>query len=221
MNTVEIVSGDLGGKACCIGAGTLVLENFFGVAHLVMAPTAASHLPEPAFESTVVWPQLAELGAVLKPSNIRVAWAGNLQPEFLRIRTGEHFSVTVDVRLETEAGANDAESVNALLHWDRVGLFGANWTTPKNSPMRLLSQHEGVLTYGVTLGSLPPGRYEFTAHVLGANDIWVRTTRQSEENNGRVEVIPARAAAVGRGSSETDQPARRKEADGQRELVKR
>ena len=218
MTPAGVVQGELGGKSCCIGAGTLVLENFFGVAQQVMSPAATSQLPEPTFEQTVIWPQRAEHGAILKPSSVRIAWAGNLQPEYSRVRSGEHVPVTLDVRLK-DAAADEAEDVEVLLHWDRVALFGANWATPKNSPMHLVSKQDDLLTYGATLGSLPPGKYEFTAHVLGANGIWVRTSRKEEENNGRVEVIPARVAGSDFASSSEGQPVRRKEAKLQKELV--
>jgi predicted NBD/HSP70 family sugar kinase len=218
MKPLHVVAGELGGKACCIGAATLVLENFFGVAQQVMAPVATSQLPEPAFERTLVWPRLAERGLVLEPSNTRIISAGNLQPHYSRVRSGEPISVTVDVRVEQPA---ERAGVKALLHWDRVALFGGHWATPKNSPMQLVSAEDGRLRYGVTLGTLPPGRYEYTAHVLGVNDFWVRINQPGLESNGRVEVLPTRAAALGRGNNGTQYTSSRKEAVRPKKLVER
>jgi hypothetical protein len=101
--------------------------------------------------------------------------------------------VTVDVRVDGKE-AEDYDSVKAVLHWDRVHLFGGNWPNPKNSPMHLQRRDKDTATYGLTLGSLPPGKYEFTAHVLGANDLWVRADAPTEVN-GRVEVLPNRASS--------------------------
>jgi predicted NBD/HSP70 family sugar kinase len=218
VTPLQVELGVLGSKACCVGAGTLVLENFFGVAQQVMAPMAASQLPEPAFEHTLVWPRLAEQGIVLKPSDVRIAWAGDLQPDYSRVRSGEPISVTVDVRLE-KADEDQAASLKALLHWDRVALFGGPWATPKNSPMQLISNRYGLLTYGVTLGSLPPGRYEYAAHVMGANDIWIRAFQQEEVRNGRVEVLHSRAVAIDPGESQQNITRIRKEADRQKQLI--
>jgi predicted NBD/HSP70 family sugar kinase len=218
MTPVQVHGGQLGGKACCIGAGTIILENFFGVAQQVISPTTLSQLPQPSFEHTLVWPQLAEEGAVFTPSKARIAWAGNLQPDHSRVRGGDPISVTVDVRID--GAPDETDPVKALLHWDRVSLFGGHWATPKNSPMHLISSEDGSLTYGVTLGSLPPGKYEYTAHVLGANDIWVRASHQKEENNGRVEVIPTRAAVSDSGNMEEHSKGG-KEAERQKQLVQR
>jgi len=219
MNPLHVVVGELGGKACSIGAGTLVLENFFGVPQQVMAPVAASQLPEPSFEHTLVWPRQAENGKIIKPSTVPVAWAGNLQPAVSRVRVGDPISITVDVR-PAEGGFDSPPDVKVLLHWDRVSLYGANWATPKNSPMQLLDQNDGEFRYGITLGTLPPGRYEFAAHVLGKNDIWVRSQEEHGESNGRVEVIPSRAVADVQGILE-NYPLSGKEADRPKALVER
>lgn len=211
----RVVHGELGQKACCIGAATLVLENFFGVAQQVMSPLT-SQLPEPAFEQTVVWPRLAEDGVILQPSSTRVAWAGNLQPEYSRVRMGEPVTVTIDVRVEEP---NEPSEVKVLLHWDRVAMYGGYWATPKNSPMRLISNRNGLLGYGVTLGTLPPGRYEYTAHVLGANDFWVRADEsRNGTTNGRIEVLPARySASIDGANSGTNANSPRKEAERQKQ----
>lgn len=219
MAPPEVQVGELGGRAPCIGAATLVLENFFGVAQQVMSADRASQLPEPAFERTPIWPELAELGIILKPSNARIAWAGNLQPSFSRVVGGQPIGVTVDVRLEDTAV--DGRDIKALLHWDRIALFGGHWSTPKNSPMHMVSSRDGCLTYGVTLGSLPPGRYEFAAHVLGANDIWVRSDGPSDTTNGRAEVLPSRGGTFVAGNSNDGESTSRKEADRHKELVER
>jgi predicted NBD/HSP70 family sugar kinase len=218
MKPLQVVPGELGAKARCIGGGTLVLENFFGAAQRVMSPVAASQLPEPAFEHTPVWPQVSAAPGPVGPANARIAWAGNLTPHLARVRTGEPVPVTVDVRLEDPA---QSAGLKVLLHWDRVGLFGGHWATPKNSPMQLTSDNDGVLRYGVTLGTLPPGRYEYAAHVVGANDLWVRGERPNNENNGRVEVLPARVAALDRGVRREETMTVRKEADRQNEVAKR
>jgi glucokinase len=217
MTPRDIVVSKLGGKACTIGAGTLVLENFFGVAQQVMAPAATSQLPEPSFESTPIWPQAAAYAAAVQTSTVRLESAGNLQPALSRVRAGDPISITVDVRLQKES-RDTPPDVKVLLHWDRVALYGGHWATPKNSPMRLISEKDGVLRYGVTLGSLPSGRYEFAAHVLGKNDIWVRIPDEHGESNGRVEVLPSRAAAD-RQEHEDDYQLSGKEAERPKALV--
>lgn len=217
MKPVEMLVGELGGKACGIGAGTLVLENFFGVAHQVITPSATPQLPEPSFEQPPEWP--TERGAVIKTSTVRLEWAGNLQPVHSRIRSSDSLAVTVDVRLAGKS-IELPPDVKVLLHWDRVGLFGGHWVTPKNSPMQLIEQSEDVLRYGLTLGSLPPGRYEFAAHVMGKNDMWVRSNDEHGESNGRVEVIASRAAAD-RQESGNNYSLSGKEADRPKALVER
>lgn len=188
-----VVLGDLGARAACVGAATLVLENFFGVAHQVMTSEPLSQVPQPAFEHPLVWPARAEDGVVLVRGNVGVDWAGDLRASTSKVRTGEPVTIMVDVKLDSNEASKTSE-VKALLHWDRVALFGGNWTNPKNSPMHLISADGGEATFGVTLGSLPPGKYEYAAHVLGSNDVWVRTANPVENTNGRVEVIPSRAA---------------------------
>ena len=188
----RVVIGELGSRAPSIGAGTLILEHFFGIAHQVMSSEPLPQAAEPAFEDTLVWPRRAEEGILLTRSSVKVVSAGNLQPGFHRVRAGEPIKVTVDVLLG-DCAQEDATQVKALLHWDRVSLFGGNWPSPKNSPMQLLETNGRKATYGLTLGSLPPGKYEFTAHVLGANDIWVRADAPGEVN-GRIEVLANRSS---------------------------
>jgi len=215
MPQPQPVPGKLGPRASCIGAATLVLEQFFGVAEHAMYVDDAG-LAQPAFEETPVWPELAELGMILKPSDARVAWAGNLKPGFLRVGSGDPVSVTVEVELE-DGQAAGYDGVKALLHWDRVALFGSVWPSPKNSPMRLISSSDGHNVYGVTLGSLPPGKYEFAAHVLARNDIWVRADDSGTINNGRVEVLPSRAAVFAQGNEHRVESTSRKEEQSGRE----
>jgi predicted NBD/HSP70 family sugar kinase len=208
-----VLVGELGARAASVGAATLVLENFFGVPEQVMSFEPVARALEPAFERAPVWPLEAQDGALLAPSKTRVRWAGNLQPIFLRVRSGEPVTVTLDVLLE-DGNADDETGLKVLLHWDRVALFGGNWPNPKNSPMHRV-QAEGLkATYSVTLGALPPGKYEFVAHVLAANDMWVPGPR---EPNGRVEVLARRtrtyraATARERGGQQRNQ--RKKEVD--------
>ncbi len=193
MTMVPVVLGDLGARAACVGAATLVLENFFGVAHQVMTSEPLPQTPQPAFEHPLVWPEQAEDGVALVPGDVGIAWAGDLRGSSYRVRSGEPVTVMVDVEVDSREPEKTSE-VKALLHWDRVALFGGNWTSPKNSPMHLISADGNKATFGVTLGSLPPGKYEYAAHILGSNDIWVRTAHPVENTNGRVEVIPSRAA---------------------------
>jgi hypothetical protein len=149
---------------------------------------------EPAFEQAPVWPDQADLAVALVRSDAMVAWAGNLQPASARLAAGEQVAVTVDVRLKPGSAAADANRVKVLLHWDRVPQFGGNWPKPKNSPMHLVAENGEVSTYAVTLGSLPPGKYEFAAHVLGANELWARTDTPNE-TNGRIEILDPRVVS--------------------------
>ena len=219
MKPLNLAVGELGSTACGVGAATLILENFFGVAHHVMAPTQTPQLTEPAFESALVWPQESEQSVLVTTSPVEISWAGNLDPTFSRIRTGDHLSVTVDVRV-AEGQTELPTDLAVLLHWDRVALFGGNWATPKNSPMRFLEEVNGVLRYEVRLGSLPSGRYEFAAHVIGKNDVWVRTNDERGERNGRVEVLRSRATADRPEDQDTD-PLSGKEAERPEALVQR
>jgi len=186
-----VLMGLLGPRAPSIGAATLVLETFFGVPEQVMSSAPVRHPLEPAFDQTPVWPDQAEDGILLTRSTIKVLSAGNLQPVFSRIRSREPVTVTVDVLLD--GSSREAEHVKALLHWDRVALFGGSWPNPKNSPMHLVSSVGARATFGVTLGSLPPGKYEFAAHVLAADDLWVHPG-ESTNVNGRIEVLADRSS---------------------------
>jgi hypothetical protein len=126
--------------------------------------------------------------------------------------------VSVTVRTDPDGDPHD---VKALLHWDRVGLFGGNWPSPKNSPMHLLRENGQEATFGVTLGSLPPGKYEYAAHVLGANDIWVRLGEFPTESNGRIEVLPSRAPVVDKDEVDDLENRSRKEDELQTQLAGR
>jgi predicted NBD/HSP70 family sugar kinase len=183
--------GDLGMRAPAIGAAGLVLENFFGVPQQVMSSEPHARAAEPAFERVLVWPRRAEDSILLMRGNGEIRSAGNLQPAMSRVRSGDSVTVTVDVELALEPQGVDT-GVKALLHWDRVALFGGHWPSPRNSPMQLLHIHGRTATYSVTLGALPPGKYEFAAHVLGHSDVWVRAESPAEQN-GRLEVLPNRA----------------------------
>jgi hypothetical protein len=215
-----VVLGDLGARAACVGAATLVLENFFGVAHQVMTSEPLSQVPQPAFEHPLVWPDRAEDGVALVPGDVGVAWAGDLRASSSRVRSGEPVTIMVDVKVDSQKESESSE-VKVLLHWDRVALFGGNWTNPKNSPMHMISAGAGVATFGVTLGSLPPGKYEYAAHVLGSNDVWVRTNNPVENTNGRVEVIPSRAAVFAGEIDIEPKNANRKEAGPSKEQAVR
>ena len=200
----KVVLGELGIRAPSVGAATLILENYFGVPEQVMSSEPFAQRAEPAFEHTQVWPRRAEEGVVLTRSDVRIISAENLKPHFCRVRSGDPVSVTVDVLLEGKA-AERATDVKALLHWDRVALFGASWPSPKNSPMQLMSTNGSRASFGMTLGSLPPGKYEFAAHVLGANDLWVRPDGPSDAN-GRVEVLANRSFSGRRPASYPREP---------------
>jgi hypothetical protein len=177
-----------------VGAATLVLENFFGVAQQVISSEPLADAPEPAFESSVVWPRQAEDGILLTPSKTKVRWAGNLQPVMTRARAGEPIHVTLDVKLNEQDRESDT-GIKVVLHWDRVTLFGGNWPSPKNSPMQLSRRNGDITTYAMTLGSLPTGKYEFAAHVLAKNDLWIRADAAGERN-GRFEILPTRVFAA-------------------------
>jgi hypothetical protein len=111
----------------------------------------------------------------------------------VRVPSGEPVTVSVDVKLDANGRSTDTD-VKVLLHWDRVGVFGASWPNPKNSPMHRMNHDGTSATYSATLGSLPPGKYEFAAHIIGANDVWV-PTMGAREPNGRLEVLPSRVFA--------------------------
>jgi predicted NBD/HSP70 family sugar kinase len=185
--------GELGATAASVGAATLVLEDFFGVPEHVMRSEPEPEATELAFESPLIWPEHSGDSVLLAPTETSVVWAGNMQPMTARIRTGESITVAVDVTLDRPVAA-DHTGVKALLHWDRVALFGGHWPNPKNSPMQCISTDGTTATYSATLGSLPPGKYEFAAHIVGANDIWVPTVG-AREPNGRLEVLPSRVFA--------------------------
>jgi predicted NBD/HSP70 family sugar kinase len=188
-STSRLLAGALGTRAPSVGAGTVVLESFFGVPEREIASESESDALEPTFESAPLWPVHTDAAMEGWTSTATVAWAGNLQPSVARLRGGDAVTVTVQARV---VGDTDGHGVKTLLHWDRVPLFGGSWPSPKNSPMHVVSTTDDITTYGVTLGSLPVGKYEFTVHLLAANDVWVPGARQP---NGRIEVLPARARA--------------------------
>jgi predicted NBD/HSP70 family sugar kinase len=186
-----IALGELGPGAPSIGAASLILEGFFGVPQQVIASSPPAQSPAPSFEETPIWPRRAEQAALLATSAATVVSADNLRPAFTRVRAGDPVTVMIDVVLDGEA-AEKAQQVKTLLHWDRVTRFGTPWPNPKNSPMQLAGTDGARATYTVTLASLPSGMYEFTAHVLGRNDIWI-PENGLPELNGRVEVVLTRA----------------------------
>lgn len=194
--TSRLVAGALGTRAPSVGAGTVVLESFFGVPEKAIASESEMDAVEPTFESAPLWPVHTEEAMVGWTSTATVAWAGNLQPAVARLRGGDAVTVTVQARV---VGDTDGQGVKALLHWDRVPLFGGSWPNPRNSPMHVLGVEADVTTYGVTLGSLPVGKYEFTVHLLAVNEVWVPGSRLP---NGRLEVLPSRAFAEKRGAGE-------------------
>jgi len=216
MQSGRVVLGELGNRAACVGAATLVLENFFGVAQRALD---SEPLPVglPGFEHTPVWPAEAEEALTLTPSRSEIVWAGNLEPAATRLPLGQPLEITVDVK--TKGAHGDVFDAKVLLHWDRVAMFGGSWSNPKNSPMHLAESIDGRARYKVTLGSLPPGKYEFAAHVLGKNDRWVRAGSDYEPSNGRVEVLAGRAAVP----TDNDRPMAetnpRKEAERREEAV--
>jgi glucokinase len=188
-----LLLGDLGMRAPAIGAAGVVLERFFGVPQQVMSSEPQARAAEPTFEGVLVWPRRAEDSVLLTRGDGDIRAAGNLQPVMSRVRSGDPLTVTLDVELAHEPAEADT-GVKALLHWDRVALFGGHWPAPKNSPMQLLCVDGKIATYGITLGALPTGKYEYAAHVLGRNDVWVRADGPGEQN-GRLEVLPNRAFA--------------------------
>jgi len=187
---VPIVLGPLGTHAPALGAGAVVLERFFGIPEFGSNGEEQALGFEPSFESTPLWPVNAEDSMVGRDGDVSIAWAGNLQPISARLRDGESVTITVEARLE---GDSDGAGVKALLHWDRVPVFGGSWPSPKNSPMRVVGDENGTVTYAVTLAGLPIGKYEFAVHLLGANDVWVPGAR---ERNARVEVLRRRPAPI-------------------------
>lgn len=188
-----VVRGEFGSVAAALGAGTLVLEDFFGIPEQVMSMEPLSDAAEPSFDAPLVWPLQAAESDLRASSDTTVLSVANLRPPQSRVPFGEPVTVTVDVTLDRQAAEADT-GVKALLHWDRVAVFGGNWPNPKNSPMHRMAYRGTSVTYSITLGSLPPGKYEFAAHVIGANDAWVPTAG-AREPNGRLEVLESRVFA--------------------------
>lgn len=188
----RVLRSEFGAISAPLGAATLVLEEFFGIPEYVMNMEAPSEAGEPAFEDALVWPHQAARSELLATSDIRVLSVGNMHPTVARIPFGEPVTVTVDVTLDRPLTDGDA-GIKALLHWDRVAVFGGNWPNPKNSPMHRVDRADSKATYSISLGSLPPGKYEFAAHIIGANDLWVPA--DAREPNGRLEVLPSRVFA--------------------------
>lgn len=188
-----VVRGEFGTVAAPLGAGTLVLEDFFGIPEQVMSMEPTLDGSEPSFDAPLVWPLQAAESDLRSSSDTTVLSVGNLRPPMVRVPSGEPVTVTVDVTLDREVEEADT-GVKALLHWDRVAVFGGNWPNPKNSPMHRMTCQGTSVRYSITLGSLPPGKYEFAAHVIGANDVWVPTAG-AREPNGRLEVLESRVFA--------------------------
>lgn len=188
-----VARGEFGSVAASLGAATLVLEDFFGIPEQVMSIESLPESAEPSFDAPVVWPLQAAADERLATSEAVVLSARNLKPPVSRVPFGEPVTITVDATLDRDAAAADA-GVKALLHWDRVPVFGGNWPNPKNSPMHRMAYEGSSITYSITLGSLPPGKYEFAAHIIGANHMWVPTAGVREPN-GRLEVLESRVFA--------------------------
>jgi hypothetical protein len=188
-----VVRGEFGSIAAPLGAGTLVLEDFFGIPEQVMSMEPLSEAAEPSFDAPQVWPLQAAESDLRSSSDTTVLSIENLRPPLARVPFGEPVTLTVDVTLDREVAEADT-GVKALLHWDRVAVFGGHWPNPKNSPMHRMTYQGTSVTYSITLGSLPPGKYEFAAHVIGANDVWVPHAG-AREPNGRLEVLESRVFA--------------------------
>lgn len=191
---VPVVRNELGTRAPSIGAGLLVLDAFFGAPEQVISSEWIAQTPIPSFEQTPVWPLHAEQGALLVNSTARIREATNLRPLFCRVRAGDPVVVTLDVVFEGNA-EQQASQTKALLHWDHVTRFLTPWPNPKNSPMHLVSTDGERATYSATLAALPPGVYEFTTIVLGANEVCA-PGKGYPELNGRVQVVPTRAELI-------------------------
>lgn len=187
---VRLAAGALGARAPSVGAGTVVLDAFFGVPERAITPETVEEEGKPAFESAPLWPVQSEDVAVGWTSDVVIAWAGELACSAERLRSSDPVTVTVRAQLQGEV---DPGAVKALLHWDRVSLFGGSWPYPKNSPMRVAETDGDSVLYRVTLGSLPIGKYEFAVRLLGANEVWVPGPR---EPNGRFEVLASHLFAA-------------------------
>lgn len=197
LEPVPLVASDLGDQVATIGAAALVLEDFFNVPERLLKGEAVGQAFEPALDRAPEVSERERASSAASGGDARIAWAGNLRPECPRVRSGAPVVIALDVRLEP-AFAESEPSAKILLHWDRVALFGGKWPRPKNSPMSLVKRHGTDCTYRLSLGPLPPGKYEFAAHVLGANELWVRSAGGTDVN-ARVEVVrdrePARSRA--------------------------
>ncbi|MGI8549853.1 MAG: ROK family protein [Dehalococcoidia bacterium] len=207
----RLVLGELGAGAAAVGAGALVLEDFFGAPEDVISADRAASEMEPVFEQLLVLSD-AEVAGNVRPALVGIVSAGNLEPMVARLEAGESLTVRLDVELDN-ANLDREPDVKVLLHWDRVPLFGSSWPSPKNSPMRLIQRDGARVTYELELDALPPGKYEYAVHALGANDIWVPGAR---ERNGRAEVY-ARHSPDGR-RSEHEKPDQRHEGPVRREV---
>ncbi len=206
----RLVLGELGASAAAIGAGALVLEEFFGAPEDVIAADSAAGEAEPVFDQLPVLGD-AELAGNARRELVAILSAANLEPMVCRLEAGETLTVRIDVELD-DANVDRDRDVKILLHWDRVPLFGSSWPSPKNSPMRPVRRDGIKVTYEVELDALPPGKYEYAVHALGANDLWVPGAR---ERNGRAEVLASHSPDGH--PSEPDEQDRRQEGMRRRE----
>lgn len=207
----RLVLGVLGADAAAVGAGALILEAFFVAPEDVIAGDGVSVRNEPEFDQLPVLTD-EELAAVARPTFAGIVWAGNLQPMVSRLEAGATLTVRLDLELDDANGEREPDA-KILLHWDRVPLFGSSWPSPKNTPMRPAWRAGARVTYEVELDALPPGKYEYAVHALGANDVWVPGAR---EPNGRAEVLPRHGPDDHRSDSSARD--RRRQEPGRREV---
>ncbi|MCS6845057.1 MAG: hypothetical protein NZ528_12165 [Caldilineales bacterium] len=126
---------------------------------------------------------------------VAVTWVGNLNPGGNNpqtiLSTGAIF-ITVEAYLPgvTDAAGQGA-GISCALHFGQVSYFGGPWSNVLDLTMAYVGDVGLTDRYGITLGPLPPGLYEYTAWCSadgGLTKTWHDVA--STGGNGKLTVTP-------------------------------
>ncbi|MEA3334586.1 MAG: PT domain-containing protein [Chloroflexota bacterium] len=151
---------------------------------------AATGTPIPTAAPTFTpWPTLTTTPGVVINSVSNLYPGGN-NPQTIDSTSALYISVDVFARYVTDS-PGQGQGIFCFLHYGNVASFGGPWTNIIDAPMYYSGDAPGGSAdrYGINLGSLSAGLYEYTAWCSGnggTTKVWADT---SAGGNGRLTVI--------------------------------